>query len=152
MEWKRIQRPGYFGRNRDKILAGYTEKYGAGNWRIVWACENCPDMEFNDVCVHHYEASYMHYFASHIDELAYISESYSECIDNAMTNIESGLDYMRQEAYSTHIQDIAVRNCISYYGFQFQGPKDSILVIRSADSSGYKWGPGNIPYMNPVYI
>ena len=73
-------------------------------------------------------------------------------MDNALTNITSGRDYTKQEAYSTHIQDIAVRNAMYTLGWKFEGPKDRILVIRSKDSAGYKYGPGNIPFYVPAWI
>jgi len=36
MQWKTIDRPGYFGGKRDNLQKGFSEKYGASNWRITW--------------------------------------------------------------------------------------------------------------------
>ena len=36
MKWEIIERPGYFGTNRDEIHARYDEQFGHDNWRIAW--------------------------------------------------------------------------------------------------------------------
>ena len=151
-EWQKLYRPGYFGRRRDAIVRELTDKYGDGNWQLRWVTGAFPaGLFFAEACITQYEFSYIDWFRDHPVELDCIC-SYGECIDNAATNVQSGLDYMKQEAFSTHIQDIAIRNVLNFYGRKFEGPKDRILVIRSADSAGYKYGPGNIPYFNPANI
>ncbi len=106
-------------------------------------------LEFKDACKYYYEQSYVKWFRQHPDELDIVC-SFEECIDNAETNVKSGRDYTKQEAFSTHIQDIAIRNVLEVFGRKFEG--HGILVIRSADSQGYRYGPGNIPFMHPDLI
>jgi hypothetical protein len=164
--WETVGRPGYFGRKRDEIHAGYDAKYGKGNWRLVWEATNAqrrdfdpeemlPDephfFEFNDSCIALYEESYFRYMKAH-PEIVEIVVSYGECIDNAPTNVASGLDYRKQESFSTHIQDIAVRNCLTRLGTWFKGPEDKIMVIRSKDDNGYILNPGNVPFAWPNLI
>ena len=149
--WKLLYRPGFFGRRRDAIVLKLNTEYGKGNWSLVWVSENFPPMEFAMACKHHYEMSYLMWFMEHEEELDRVC-SYGECIDNAPTNVQSGCDYTKQEAFSTHIQDIAVRNVLKMLDRKFEGPADKILVIRSADSEGYRYGPGNIPYFDAGYI
>lgn len=157
VSWKPIERPGYFGKARDKKIAALNKKYGVGNWDLRWVVfdnyQNGPPTTrpFVDACSWYYEQSYLLWFHDHPDELDIVC-SYGECIDNAMTNIRSGCDYSKQEASSTHIQDIALRNVLRVNGRVFEGPKDKILVIRSADSTGFKYGPGNIPFHTPSWI
>ena len=149
--WIKLYRPGYFGRRRDLIVADLNKKYGMTGWTLLWAQKDFTDKEFLAACKEHYELSYWAYFCDHPEELDVVC-SYGECMDNAESNIKSGCDYTIQEAFSTHIQDIAVRNCLKLAGRWFEGPADKILVIRSADSTGFKYGPGNIPFWYPEDI
>jgi hypothetical protein len=148
--YTKLYRPGYFGRRRDAIIADLNAQYGTDGWAIVWEFGDFL-CEFREACIVHYEFSYHMWLKDHPEEVDRIC-SYGECIDNATTNIQSGLDYTKQEAFSTHIQDIAVRNCLQLLGRKFEGPADKILVIRSADSEGYRYGPGNIPFHSPDAI
>lgn len=148
--WVKLYKPGYFGGRRDQIVADLNKKYGMTGWTLVWSC-GALESEFAEACKNFYEESYIRWFWDRPEELDFIC-SYGECMDNAITNIQSGCDYFIQEAFSTHIQDIAVRNVLKFFGRKFEGPSDKILVIRSADSEGYKYGPGNIPFFAPQYI
>ena len=152
-KYRLLYRPGYFGRRRDEKVAALNAEYGTGKWTLVWKPEGILlyPVEFRDACILYYEQSYNHWFEHNPQELDVIC-GYGECMDNAITNIQSGCDYTKQEAFSTHIQDIAIRNVLANFGLKFEGPKDKILVIRSADSTGYKYGPGNIPFYAPGQI
>lgn len=155
-DWVDLRRPGYFGRNRDHIVAGLDSRYGQGNWRLVWKVqkrtypwriEEGPILtyEFTDACRLFYEESYFRCLSKMPTQIDYAC-SFGECIDNAMTNIQSGLDYTKQESNATHIQDIALRNVLKRIGRWFEGPAGKILIIHSNDSNGYSFGPGNIPF------
>jgi hypothetical protein len=148
--WRTMFRPGYFGRRRDQRIATYNATYGAGNWRLAWVV-NGRAYSFVEACKLFYEQSYYRWLADHPEEVDFIC-SFGECIDNAPSNVLAGRDYAHQESYSTHIQDIAVRNVLYRLGREFEGPADSVLVIRSADSNGYRFGPGNIPFYVPELI
>lgn len=151
MPWNVIERPGYFGKKRDEKIKSYNDKFGVGKWRIVWDAGEVGRFDYKAACRYLYERSYYEHLKDKpelIDEIC----SYGECIDNAPTNVESGLDYSKQESSSTHIQDIAVRNVLYLLGRKFDGPEDKILEIRSKDSVGFKFGPGNIPFFWPGLI
>lgn len=155
-EWRNVERPGYFGRRRDLKRAQFDAQHGAGNWRLVWivpAFKDNPEvvLSFVQACKVVYEESYFQHLKDRPDDVDFICE-FTECIDNAPTNVHSGLDYTAQEAYSTHIQDIAVRNVLAKLGRAFTGRRTELLVIRSADSNGYRFGPGNIPLYRPEII
>ena len=143
-KWINVKRPGYFGRRRDERIEEYNSKYGKENWRLTWIFDN-HNYNFEDACSFLYEFSYYKYLINHPDDLKFIT-TFGECIDNAPTNIQSGCDYNKQEAFSTHIQDIAIRNVLRHLGMKFRGESDNILVIRTTDSNGYKFNPGNIPF------
>lgn len=176
MNWLNDHRPGYFGRSRDAKVAALNETLGKGGWRLAWVVPESDDMkalaaecavrrlpalfheygnpfsfEFAEACVIFYEESYYRHLKDRPADLDFIC-SFGECIDNAPTNVRSGLDYTKQEAFSTHIQDIAVRNVLARLGRRFEGPAGKLLVIRSADSEGFRFGPGNIPFMFPDRI
>lgn len=144
----KLYRPGYFGKRRDAIIKDLNTKYAS--WDLRWFVGD-QSFDFLHACHSLYGESYLRYFLGHPDEVDYICE-FQECIDNADTNVLSGCDYMKQEASSTHIQDIAVRNALAILGRKFTGEREELLVIRSADSKGYKWGPGNIPFIYPQVI
>lgn len=155
--WRNVSRPGYLGKRRDTAHAQFNATYGAGNWRLVWVVAgyppDAPDLTFDFVkaCKLFYEESYFQWLKDRPDDVDFICE-FTECIDNSPTNVHSGLDYMAQEASSTHIQDIAVRNVITRLGRHFTGKRTELLVIRSADSNGYRFGPGNVPLYRPEII
>lgn len=152
MTWENVERPGYFGRQRDKKVAALNDKYGAENWRLIWARDDgIAAMDFPSACAYYYQWSYVLWLCHHPEHVDFIC-SYGECIDNAPSNTQSGLDYTKQESFSTHIQDIAIRNVLRQLGRKFEGPPDKILVIRSKDSEGFRFGPGNVPFYDPSLI
>jgi hypothetical protein len=155
-KWRNIGRPGYFGKRRDTILASYDANYGVGNWRLAWVVPGFKDgaavvLDFAQACKVIYEESYIRYLQDRPDDVDFICE-FAECIDNSPTNVHSGCDYTIQEARSTHTQDIAVRNVLRHLGRSFTGKREELLVIRSADSNGYRFGPGNVPLYQPALI
>lgn len=148
--WVNSHRPGYFGRRRDQIVWTLNNAHGKDGWRLAWVVGE-KSYTFEEACVQFYEKSYFEFFKNRPDDLKFLC-SFGECIDNAPTNVQSGLDYTKQESSSTHIQDIAVRNMMAGLGLRFEGAKDNILVIRSIDSNGYRFGPGNVPLFDPSLI
>ena len=176
MKWINDHRPGYFGRQRDAKVFALDSTLGKGNWRLAWVAPESVELEalmayryaatppaqlpysrdplsfeFAEACVIFYEESYFRHLESKPEELDFIC-SFAECIDNAPTNVKSGLDYTKQEAFSTHIQDIAVRNVLRRLGRKFEGPEGKLLIIRSADSEGFRFGPGNVPFFDSKLI
>lgn len=154
--WRNVERPGYFGRRRDLRHAQFDAQHGAGNWRLAWivpAFKDNPEvvLSFVQACKVIYEESYFQHLQNRPVDVDFICE-FTECIDNAPTNVHSGLDYTAQEAYSTHIQDIAVRNVLAKLGRAFTGKRTELLVIRSVDSNGHQFGPGNVPLYRPGII
>lgn len=155
--WKNVERPGYFGKRRDLAHARFDVQHGANNWRIAWVVAGyppgTPDLAFDFVraCKLFYEESYFQWLKARPDDVDFICE-FADCIDNSPTNVHSGLDYTAQEASSTHIQDIAVRNVLNKLGRSFSAKRTELLVIRSADSNGHRFGPGNVPLYRPEII
>jgi hypothetical protein len=154
-QWEFVERPGYFGRRRDEKMAAYDTLWGRGHWKICWLVQHhdghLEENTFEEACKKYYERSYIEFLKKHPEHVDFICQ-FGECIDNDETNIESGLDYMKQESWATHIQDIAVRNALKALGRKFEGNRYKVLVIRSKDSAGYKFGPGNVPFYRPELI
>lgn len=163
LNWSNHQRPGYFGRRRDEKIAALDTTHGKGRWRLAWVvgpppanfvtCTPWPtgSYDFEDACRSFYEHSYFERLKTRPGDIDFIC-SFGECIDNAPTTVLSGCDYLKQESYSTHIQDIAVRNVLRRLGRKFEGPSEKILVIRSENSNGFRFGPGNVPFALPNII
>lgn len=147
--WKLAYRPGMLGSKKVKIISSWNATYGKGNWKLVWQADNedgiLVQYDFEEACKKFYERSYLEYFKKNPAQIDYVCQ-FGECIDNAATNIVSGLDYMVQEAKATHIQDIAVRSCLKALGRSFGGSKDNLLVIRSTADNGGHLSPGFIPF------
>jgi len=162
--WLFEDRPGFFGKNRDNIIAGYNEKYGKDGWQLAWMPSKYlhrayVPYDFINACKAFYEQSYYIYMRSLpfeiLDELC----RYGECYDNAITNVKSRLDYTIQEAYSTHIQDIAVRNVMAALGRKFMTGGAPLLQIRGSKVSiggtcslGTLLSPANVPFYDPDMI
>lgn len=150
--WKPIERPGFLGRQRDAKVREWNSVYGTGNWRLAWRVMvdsriGDASFPFLAACRYLYEPSYLVYLQSHPEQVDYIC-GFSEVIDNALSNIQSGLDYSKQEAASTHIQDIAIRNCLRLLGRKFEGgEKDGVLEVRGRKSNGARFSPGIIPHV-----
>jgi len=141
--WVNVERPGYLGRRRDNMAKVWDRQFGVGGWRLSWIV-NGKDHTFLEACKLFYEEAYFQRMqvSKHLDYIC----SFQECIDNAPTNVQSGCDYSKQESYSTHIQDIAVRNALKRLNRKFTGERKEILVIRSSDSNGYFLSPGRVMF------
>jgi hypothetical protein len=143
-------RPGYFGKRKALKIKSLNEAYGEGNWTLVWTGD-AGYCDFVDACIRYYEESYLAYLKDRKEDLDFIC-SFGEVIDNNMSNISSGYFYAKQEASSTHIQDIAIRNVMRTLGLHFRGSAFNILTVRGEDSNGWRFNPGQIPFRNPELI
>jgi hypothetical protein len=151
-----FSRLSYLGKKRDETTKQFDEDFGVGNWMIGWVVGaglkwrekdkllegEYAVFDFARACKL-YEDAYFKHFKFNPDELEWIVKNASEVYDNSPTNVESGLDYLKQEAESTHIQDIAIRNCVARFGMEFEGKE--LLQIRT-DGPGEKWNPANIEF------
>lgn len=159
--WRAHHRPGFFGRRRDSIVAQLNEKHGPEGWKLAWLVpiQGGPNTEqryagqikghqafdFAAACSRFYEQAYYELFKRRADYLDHVT-AFMECYDNAETNVQSGLDYTKQEAYSTHIQDIAIRNVLHRLGRPFRGTRKELLQVRGKDTEGFRYNPGNIAF------
>ena len=142
MEWKIVDRPGYFGEKRDKLQAGFDKKYGLGSWRIAW--------EFGGLVVPRaealqlYEDGYYEHFKAKPDLLNWLVDKFSDVFDTAPSNVKAGFSYDIQETPNNHLHDVAIRRAVLRNGRWFSGKK--LLEVRSANAEGWVLSPCNIPF------
>jgi hypothetical protein len=145
---------GYLGKKRDQKIKEFDENLGEGSWMIGWVTgENLVwnaqvnTLEGEYVVLDYaracklYEDAYYAHFKQHAEELEWLVKNASEVFDNAQSNINSSLDYLKQEESTTHIQDITIRNIVARFGRRFEG---SELVQIRTDGLGEKWNPANL--------
>ena len=149
-DWRAIERIGYLGKKRDIVVHGLNQKYGQDRWTFAWRFFN-QHHEFVAACKYFYERSYYQFLKARPEELDYIC-SFGEVIDNAESNVDSGLDYTVQETKATHIQDIAIRNVLYTLGRKFNKRSDQLLVVRGEGTNGFRFNPGNVPFFVPDQI
>jgi len=149
MTWKTIERPGFFGKNRDGAFNQYNEKYGEGNWRLRWTWKG-KDISYKSACLV-YEASYYKDSFTREDLWKELISKAKDVYDHQESNVNSGLDYLLQEGGSTHIQDIAIRRVVLHRGWNFEG--DELIQIRSHKTYwGNNLSPGKVPFHLPELI
>ena len=152
-DWKLVDNrsSGYVGERRNDLRAERDQEYGAGNWQTVWLVgENYLD--FEEVC-RLYEDAYFEYFEKRPELLDLLLRVASDVYDDDPRNVESGYDYLKQGSIRTHIQDIAIRNCVRRLGRQFSGSK--LLQIRDRIGEhplSLALSPGQVPFHRPELI
>src|SRR5262249_15701954 len=83
----------------------------------------------------------------------YLLEVASDVYDDDPSNVQSGLDYSQRGDIRTHIQDIAIRNCVKRFGREFKGNR----LIQIRDQIGDQplslaLSPGQVPFHTPGLI
>jgi hypothetical protein len=150
-EWTTIERPAPFGKDRDKRYREYDERYGAGNWRLVW--EIAGNAVGRDGVVMLYEDAYYVFLQKNPGVLKQLITEASDVYDDAPSNVQSGFDYAKQETDRTHLQDISIRRCVLRLGQKFQGRE----LIQIRDTQGkhplsLTLSPGQVPFHLPELI
>ena len=143
--WSVIGRPGYLGKHRDEKHAEWDEQYGPGNWQLAWKVRNYY-VDFLGACVL-YEESYWFFLFCNIGISQQLVKEASEVYDDEPSNVESGLDYLKQETGRTHIQDIAIRRTLIRFCQWFEG--STLIRIRQEKGNhplSMILSPGRVPF------
>jgi hypothetical protein len=143
--------PGYVGKHRNELWAERDVKYGNGNWQTIWLVAG-NYLEYQEAC-RLYEDAYFEYFNKRPELLEYLLEVASNVYDDDPSNVESGLDYSKRGDVRTHIQDIAIRNCVKRFGREFSG--DRLIQIRDRIGDhplSLALSPGQVPFHKPELI
>ena len=143
-----VHRPGYFGKQRLKMIAAYNIIFGVGKWEERWEV-NGLYLPF-EAAVQLYDQSYLDFLKAHPEHVDTIC-SYGECYDNDPSNVACGTTHDPLNC-PRHIQDISVRRALVTLNRWFTGPKDKLLEIRSSGSEGEWLNPGHVPFYQPSLI
>jgi hypothetical protein len=146
--WVTIERPGYFGAEREAKYKEYNFRFGVNKWRLAWEMEG----EFIswDEMVLYYEQSYFVFLQNNPDVLQELVTEASNVYDDAITNIKSGFDYTAQETDRTHVQDIAIRRVVVRLGKKFEGQTPiQIRDVLGDHPLSVTLSPGKVPFHMP---
>lgn len=110
MEWKTIDRPGYFGKKRDELVRGWNSQFGECSWRIAWQWGN--QFIEKPEALQIYEDGYYEFLKSNPDVLDWLVKTASDVYDTAPTNVKAGFSYKHQETQNNHLHDVAIRRAV----------------------------------------
>ena len=145
--WETIERPGYFGTNRNEIIESWNKKFGENNWKIAY---QFGDLVIpRDVGIQIYEDAYYEYLKSNPKTLNWLINTASDIYDTAPTNVEAGFSYNIQETPNNHIHAVSIRRAVLRNGKWFKG--DHLMHVRP-DKEGDRLGPHLIPFHLPDMI
>jgi hypothetical protein len=150
-----VVRPGFLGKQRLEFTERMNELFGAGKWSMQHVIKG--RLFEPEVAWKHYEDAYVHFFKHNPDKLKWLTENYSDVIDNAPSNVDSGSDYHIQEVPERghHIHDIAIRRAVARCEATFKGEKPLIVRGKYVDkklAEGYFLSPGEVPFHRPELI
>lgn len=86
--WVTIGSVGFFGRDRDRMESEWTEKYGRGNWRVIWRYSDGRIVNFDEIFEEVYVEGYKAYFFSHPEEREWIVNRASFVYDRDLVSRE----------------------------------------------------------------
>src|SRR3990167_2717471 len=149
-DFELIERPGYLGRKKRERHEEWDRKFGKNNWTFVWKFGE-RQLSFEEACLV-YEDAYLRDSSDRKREKIWkdLFANAWDVYDNSETNVNSGSDYTIQEAYSTHLQDIAIRRVGIRRGWKFKGEK--LIQVRGSESEGYLLMPGIVRFHFPKMI
>jgi hypothetical protein len=150
--WKTIERPGWFGEDRDRKLKEYDEKYGQGNWRIrhrlgPYILDFDKSVKIYELC---YEMDFLHPDRKYV--WRELINKAKEVWTEQLSDIDSGKDYSIQKAPAAHYEDIAIRRIFDKYRERFKGDKLIRIRADSEDLVGIALSSIHIPFIFPGYI
>jgi len=177
-KWQVAGRPGFLGKMRDSVCTELDTKYGPENWRFAWEVGSNL-LEFEEAILLYEDAYFFHLTGLPICSAAFEDDDgkvgwtpvislsglamydilgevleFQNVYDNLPTNVDSGLDYRKQETNANHYQDISIRRVLVRCGVWFSGTKKELLQIRAASKEplGRRLSPGIVPFHIPHLI
>ncbi|MDP1719317.1 MAG: hypothetical protein Q8L24_02745 [bacterium] len=151
VKWVNVDRPGYLGKHRDEKFKEWDTKYGKGNWRLGWVFGD-TQLDFLGAC-RVYEDAYYEYLKQHPEIVDQLVAEASDVYDDELSNVGCGIKYLAQETKRTHVQDIAIRNCLVRMGRRFAG-KELIRIRQEMGNHPLSMtlSPGRVPFHEPNMI
>jgi len=152
MTWVTIEYSlGQTGLYRDELTNKLNDVYDEGNWRFRWLNSESI-INFIEACKLYEEAYLIDAIERRPELWDELRITAQEVYDNNLSNIDSGLDYLIQEADSAHIQDIAVRNVFNKLNWGFEGVELVQIRSNSAHEFARKLSPMNVLFHKPELI
>ncbi|MFH1377110.1 MAG: hypothetical protein ABIH25_05745 [Candidatus Woesearchaeota archaeon] len=145
--YRTSRRIGYVGKRKKAAIREFNEKYGKGNWRIAWQWED-KTIE-REEALSHYEDAYLYFFESNPEELEWLINTASDIYDISPNDVNSGLDYSKNQRGATHIQDITIRRVVNRLGKNFDGNR--LLQVRRGGEAE-RYNPGIVKFHKPEMI
>jgi len=150
MNWKIIERPGHFGKEKDNLYEKWNSEFGEGNWRIAWQWGN-RFLEKRDAQLI-FEDAYFEFARKHPRLWFKLINTAEEIWDTAVSNIKSGINYDIQETPGEHVHDISIRRVNLRKGLEFKG-RELIRIRKPTDNElSAIFGPYAIPFHIPSMI
>ncbi len=148
MSWQTIDRPSYFGKQRDEKFRAYDARYGKDKWRIAWTWLH-QTIDFQTACMLYEDGYYQDSFTRTQvwDDLLH---SASDVYDYSLEDMAAGIDYQIQNGQGTHLQDIAIRRVVLRRGWKFEGTEP--VQVRGRNGWGKHLSPGHVPFHMPENI
>lgn len=147
MDWKTIERPGYFGDKRNELHTKWNNEFGKDNWKLVWQWGALVLERPEALQV--YEDGYYEFLKSNPETLDWLVTTASDVYDTAPSNVAAKFDYTIQETPNNHLHDIAIRRALMRTGNWFKG--NTLLEVRSK-KEGWKLSPCMITFHHPELI
>jgi len=150
--WETVERPGWFGEERDRRLAEYEQRFGKGNWRIRHKLG--PRTLNFDEAIKLYELCYELDF-NHPDRRYIWSDLIEQAEDvwtEQLSDVRSGTDYSIQLAPASHYEDIAIRRIFEKYRARFKGNRLIRIRADSEDTIGKILSSLHVKFLYPEYI
>ena len=140
-------RIGQIGRAKDAFVSNMNETFGLDNWAIAYRLQG--SLISREQALVLYEESYFQFLQNQPELLDRLLSTALDVYDNEKVDVQSGLDYQCQLNRTTHLQDIAIRRCVSRLGRQFSGKR---LVKVKSDGRFPELSPGKVPFVDPTAL
>ncbi len=160
--WETIENIGFFGRDRDRIEAELTEKYGLNNWRVRWRYSNGRVVDFDQVFEEVYVEGYTSFFQSHPEESRWVIKNASYVYDRDLVTREEAFKprlLVGVPGLPNQFHHVAINLAIeSRLGLKFSGSMPLQVREGKPDQSvdlwpmGWRFSPGRIPCADKVLI
>jgi len=161
VNWITVDRPGYFGKNREVQEKLWDEKYGIGNWRL--ACQTPQGIVLTyDGVIQEYIEGYAEYFRLHPDEAKQITESFAYAYDKELVTKEDAFDpyaLYQKPGKANQFHHVAFNIALErVLKSPFKGSEPIKVRAGKPETpiekwpAGWKWHPGRIPCVHPETI
>lgn len=160
--WATIERPGFFGVQKDERTAIWNYRYGEGNWRLAWELANGEVLDYDDIFWLVFVPGYVSHFRLHPDQANFLTQNYSYCYDKDLLRPDEAFDphaLYDQPGKLNQQHAVAINIALAWFlGQPFQGRRP--LQVRENYShsgsakqpEGYLWSPGRVATVRPELI